>query len=163
MKIRRAPECHDHPIDTSLTMTTEPVDPNNRFATLVEDLGRPGADPVALIRKGLPATLLGDAAGYFDLPASRIRSMAGVSPHTAQALASRKGALDALASERIWRLADVTALALRAFRDRAVAAAWLRSPHPVFGHTAPLDRLDTEPGGISVRRVLDAIAEGANT
>ncbi|MFD2368381.1 antitoxin Xre-like helix-turn-helix domain-containing protein [Pseudoduganella sp. GCM10020061] len=136
-----------------------PHDPDNRFAQLMVDLGKPGCDPVSLIRKGLPATLLADAATYLGLPVTRLRSLAGVSPHTAQALASRKGALDASASERIWRLADVTALALRAFPGEEAAVAWLRAPHPVFGHTAPFDWLDTEPGAASVRRVLTDMSQ----
>lgn len=141
-------------------MNSDSSEINNRFAQLVDDLGKAGADPVALIRKGLPAALLADAATFLGLPVARIRALTSVSAHTAQALASRKGALDALASERTWRLADVTASARCAFDSDDAAAAWLRTPHPVFGHAAPFDWLDTEPGAASVRRVLDAIAQG---
>ncbi|HEY1044564.1 MAG TPA: antitoxin Xre/MbcA/ParS toxin-binding domain-containing protein [Telluria sp.] len=134
---------------------------DNRFAQLIDSLGKPGADPVAMIRKGLPASLLGDAATFMDVSATRLRTFAGLSVHAANALSARKGTLDAAASERLWRLADVMLLARRAFGDATSAAAWMRAPHAAFGHTAPLDWLDTEPGAASVRRVLEAIALNA--
>lgn len=134
---------------------------DNRFAQLIDSLGKPGADPVAMIRKGLPASLLADAASFLDLPATRLRTLAGLSVHAANALGARKGTLDATASERIWRLADVMSLAIRAFGDADAAAAWMRTPHAAFGHAAPLDWLDTEPGAASVRRVLEAMALNA--
>lgn len=133
----------------------------NRFVQLMDSLGEAGADPVSMIRKGLPASLLSDAAAYLELPASRMRAFAGLSVHAANALSARNGSMDAAASERLWRLADVMLLARRAFDGDAAAAAWMRSPNPVFGHAAPLERLDTEPGGASVRRVLEAMAGNA--
>lgn len=138
------------------------MDKENRFVQLMDSLGRPGADPVALIRKGLPAGLLADGAALLELSEARMRSFAGLSVHAAKALSARHGALDAAASERMWRLADVMLLARRAFGDDTVAAAWMRSPHPVFGHAAPLERLDTEPGGASVRAVLAAMIGNAD-
>lgn len=129
----------------------------NRFVQVMESLHGPGADPVTMIRKGLPAGVLADGAAFLGLSEARMRSFAGLSVHAAKALSARNGALDAAASERIWRLAEAMLLARRAFGDDASAAVWLRSPHPVFGHAAPLDWLDTEPGGAGVRRVLDAM------
>ena len=137
------------------------MDKENRFVQLMENLQMPGADPVSMIRKGLPAGLLADGAAFLDLPDARMRSFAGLSVHAAKALSSRNGALDAAASERMWRLAEVMLLARRAFGDDTRAAAWMRAPHPVFGHAAPLDWLDTEPGGAAVRRVLNAMIGNA--
>lgn len=133
------------------------MDHENRFKQLMESLHKPGADPVSMIRKGLPASLLADSAALLDLPDARMRSFAGLSVHAAKALSARNGTLDAAASERMWRLAELMLLARRAFGNDDAAAAWMRSPHPVFGHAAPLDWLDTEPGGAAVRRVLDAM------
>lgn len=134
---------------------------DNRFVQLMKSLARPGADPVSMIRKGLPVGVLGDAATLLGLPEARVRTFAGLSVHAAKALSGRHGAMDSAASERMWRLADVMLLAQRALGGEDAAAAWIRSPQPVFGHAAPLDWLDTEPGGASVRRVLEAIADNA--
>jgi putative toxin-antitoxin system antitoxin component (TIGR02293 family) len=128
------------------------------FAELVEQLASGRADGVQLIRAGLPSALLDEAAAYFELPPARMRALAGLSLHASRSLSSRRAALDVLASERLWRLADVAAVARAAFPDEAAARAWLRTPHPVFAHSAPLDWLDTEPGGHAVRRVLADMA-----
>jgi uncharacterized protein (DUF2384 family) len=36
----------------------------------------------------------------------------------------------------------------------------MRQPNRALGNTAPLDLMDTEPGAVSVRQVLNAIATG---
>ena len=37
---------------------------------------------------------------------------------------------------------------------------WMRQPNRAFDGTAPLDLMDTEPGAVAVRQVLNAIATG---
>lgn len=46
------------------------------------------------------------------------------------------------------------------FDDTEVAKTWLRTPNLAFRNTAPMDYLDTEPGAVAVRQVLNAIASG---
>jgi uncharacterized protein (DUF2384 family) len=36
----------------------------------------------------------------------------------------------------------------------------MRQPNSALGNAAPLDLMDTEPGAVSVRQVLNAIATG---
>jgi uncharacterized protein (DUF2384 family) len=36
----------------------------------------------------------------------------------------------------------------------------MRQPNRAFGNTAPLDLMDTEPGAVAVRQVLNAIGTG---
>jgi putative toxin-antitoxin system antitoxin component (TIGR02293 family) len=131
----------------------------NPFAVLRRDL-KAGRDPVEAIRTGFNADLLTAAGDYFEVPAARIRAIAHVPDTTAHRLIKRHALLDSAASERLWRLADVAAMAEDVFEDEAAAKLWLRSPNQTFLNTAPIEYLDTEPGAKAVRQVLNAIATG---
>jgi putative toxin-antitoxin system antitoxin component (TIGR02293 family) len=131
----------------------------NPFATLRSDL-KAGRDPVAAIRMGLDADLLTAAGDYFEVPAARIRAITRVPDTTAHRLIKRHALLDSAASERLWRLADVAAMAEDVFEDETSAKQWLRSPNQAFLGGAPIDYLDTEPGAKAVRQVLNAISTG---
>ena len=131
----------------------------NLFAVLRRDL-KSGRDPIEVIRTGLAADLLTAAGDYFEVPAARIRAITHVPDTTAHRLVKRHALLDSAASERLWRLADVAAMAEDVFEDEAMAKQWLRSPNQTFLGTAPIDYLDTEPGAKAVRQVLNAIATG---
>lgn len=132
----------------------------NLFALLVDaqPVGRQQA--IEAIRAGYPARLLKDASSYFDVPASRIRSIVHLPETTAATLIKRGARLDAAVSERIWRLADLAYMARDLFEDQGAALAWLRTPNRSFQGGAPIDYLDTEPGAMSVRQVLNAMATG---
>lgn len=132
---------------------------HNLFAVLRRDL-KSGRDPIEVIRTGLAAELLTAAGDYFEVPAARIRAITHVPDTTAHRLVKRHALLDSAASERLWRLADVAAMAEDVFEDEAMAKQWLRSPNQTFLGTAPIDYLDTEPGAKAVRQVLNAIATG---
>jgi putative toxin-antitoxin system antitoxin component (TIGR02293 family) len=131
----------------------------NRFAALRGDL-RSGRDLVQAIRTGFDADLLTAAGDYFEVPAARIRAITRVPDTTAHRLIKLHARLDAAASERLWRLADVAAMATDVFEDELAAKQWLRSPNQAFLGVAPIDYLDTEPGAKAVRQVLNAIATG---
>jgi putative toxin-antitoxin system antitoxin component (TIGR02293 family) len=131
----------------------------NPFATLRQEL-KSGRDLVQAIRTGFKADLLGAAGDYFEVPAARIRAITRVPDTTAHRLVKRHALLDASASERLWRLADVAAMAEDVFEDELAAKQWLRSPNQAFLGVAPIDYLDTEPGAKAVRQVLNAIATG---
>lgn len=140
-----------HPKQTGLTQ--------NPFAALRHQL-KSGRDPVQAIRAGFEADLLAAAGDYFEVPAARIRAITRVPDTTAHRLVKRHALLDASASERLWRLADVAVMAEDVFEDELAAKQWLRSPNQVFQGVAPIDYLDTEPGAKAVRQVLNAIATG---
>lgn len=131
----------------------------NPFATLRQKL-KSGRDLVQAIRTGFEADLLAAAGDYFEVPAARIRAITRVPDTTAHRLVKRHALLDASASERLWRLADVAAMAEDVFEDELAAKQWLRSPNQAFLGVAPIDYLDTEPGAKAVRQVLNAIATG---
>ncbi|NHZ90999.1 DUF2384 domain-containing protein [Massilia sp. CCM 8733] len=132
----------------------------NGFAKLVSDLVQGQCRGVDAIRRGFPSTLLKDTALYFEVPIGHIRSLAGLNESTAHALTRRGANMDPASSERIWRLAHVVAMAQDVFEDDEAAKTWLRSINRAFGDVAPMDYLDTEPGAMAVRQVLNAIATG---
>lgn len=135
-------------------------DGGNAFERLLAQVGAGDFHAVEAIRAGFPAAIVKDAATYFDLPAARIRAIVRLPETTAHTLAKRGARLDAAFSERIWRLADVQAMASEVFEEEPAARAWLVAPNRTFAGAAPIDHLDTEPGATAVRQVLNAIATG---
>jgi putative toxin-antitoxin system antitoxin component (TIGR02293 family) len=146
-----------------MTLPTEKIAAEateNAFLNLLHELASNRAHAIAAIRAGFPAVVIKDASAYLEIPATRIRSIVRLPETTAHALTKRGANLDAAVSERIWRLAEVLAMARDVFEDDNAAKEWLRTPNRSFHDTAPMDYLDTEPGAMSVRQVLNAIASG---
>jgi putative toxin-antitoxin system antitoxin component (TIGR02293 family) len=63
-------------------------------------------------------------------------------------------------SDRVVRLARITALAEQVFGDEAKASRWLRQPKRRFGLSTPLDLLATEAGARLVEEMLYQIDDG---
>lgn len=127
------------------------------FSDLLEQFGGQRGNAVAAIRIGFPATLIGDAGQYFEVPLERIVSILRLPAATARTLSRRGALMDASASERLWRLADVMDLAREVFHTEQHAKAWMRAPNRSFHDAAPMDYLDTEPGAIAARQLLNAL------
>ncbi|NVM77454.1 putative toxin-antitoxin system antitoxin component (TIGR02293 family) [Duganella sp. SG902] len=131
------------------------------FDDLMRQFGANRSAAVAAIRIGFPATLLDDASRYFEISNQRICAVARLPEATVQAL--KHGALlDAAASERLWRLADLMRMARAVFENDEAAKSWLRTPSAGFNNAAPMDYLDTEPGAIVVRHALAAVVIGGS-
>ncbi|NML62593.1 DUF2384 domain-containing protein [Massilia sp. RP-1-19] len=138
----------------------ETVKANNAFAELVHELARDRQEAIAAIRAGFSASVLMDAGTYFNVPLKRIQAIVRLPEAAAHTLVKRGAPMDSVASEGLWRLADVTAMAEEVFDDAEAAKTWLRTTNRTFHDTAPMDYLDTEPGAMAVRQVLNAIACG---
>lgn len=132
----------------------------NTFAQLLWKYGLAGEQAIADIRKGFPVTLLQDTSSFFDLSLVQIRKIAGVPSTTAHNWARQNANMDSAASERIWRMADVAARAVEVFGGEEGAKRWLTAPNRLLQGNSPLEFLDTEPGAIAVRQILNAIAAG---
>ena len=132
----------------------------NTFEALLHDVIADHVCAIEAIRKGFPARVLKDTGAYFDMPTNRIRAIVRLPETTAHMLIKRGANLDSAASERIWRLADLMTMAQAVFEDAEAAKAWMRTPNRTFRNLAPMDYLDTEPGAMAVRQVLNAIATG---
>lgn len=132
----------------------------NSFEALMLKLVADRHRAIEAIREGFPASVIKDAGAYFNVPSNRIRGIVRLPETTAHTLVKRGANIDAAASERIWRLADLATMAQEIFEDEEAAKIWLRTPNRAFRDLAPMDYLDTEPGAMAVRQVLNAIGSG---
>lgn len=119
-----------------------------------------GFAAVQSIREGYPAAILKAASSFFGVTDARIQDIAQVPASTASRLEKNAARIDAAATERVYRMGTVTRMAIDVFEDEAAAIEWMRQPNRAFDNAAPLDLMDTEPGAVSVRQVLNAIATG---
>ncbi|MFZ6748101.1 type II toxin-antitoxin system Xre/ParS family antitoxin [Undibacterium sp. Ren11W] len=129
------------------------------FANIVEH-GPRGFDAVQLIREGFPAKILKSVSGFFGETEARIQSIVRVPATTASRLEKAAAKIDSAATERVYRMGAVTRMAIEIFEDKDHAIAWMRQPNLALGNATPLELMDTEPGAVSVRQILNAIATG---
>ncbi|SMP63732.1 putative toxin-antitoxin system antitoxin component, TIGR02293 family [Noviherbaspirillum suwonense] len=130
------------------------------FGQIVSGAPLGGFAAVQSIREGYPAAILKAASRFFGVTDARIQAIAQVPASTASRLEKSAARIDAAATERLYRMGTVTRMAIDVFEDEAAAVEWMRQPNRAFDNTAPLDLMDTEPGAVSVRQVLNAIATG---
>lgn len=130
------------------------------FTQIVSSAPLGGSAAVQAIREGYPAGILKAASSFFGVTDARIQNIAQVPASTASRLEKNAARIDAAATERVYRMGTVTRMAIDIFENEATAIEWMRQPNRAFDNTAPLDLMDTEPGAVSVRQVLNAIATG---
>ena len=104
------------------------------FTHLVADAPLSGFAAVQAIRDGYSIDMIKAASNFFGVADARIQGIAQVPASTASRL--------------------------EVFGDKCVAIDWMRRPNRALGEVAPLELMDTEPGAVSVRQVLNAIATG---
>lgn len=115
---------------------------------------------ISLVRTGLPSSAierLRARLGFED--ENPILQLMGLSPRTYQRRKQDKKPLDAVSSDRLYRLAKMEALAAEVFQDQDTAVDWLKRPNRALGDT-PINLLDTEAGTDMVERVLTRIQHG---
>lgn len=115
---------------------------------------------IAAIRAGIPACDAIDLARQIGLTCADLAPLLGISAHCLKNRAQAGQVLDAVASERLLRLARIAHHAADAFGDATRAGIWLISPHRLLGEASPLSLLDTAHGGHEVERQLLAIKHG---
>jgi putative toxin-antitoxin system antitoxin component (TIGR02293 family) len=120
----------------------------------------PIATKIDAIRSGVPARVVVDMVQYFDVSKSDIFRVLRTPESTAHKLIKDNRPLDAGASERVVRVADIARIAEETFGKREAATQWLTTPNLALGNATPFSMLDTEPGAIEVRRILSAINHG---
>jgi len=120
----------------------------------------PPAKKIQLIRGGVAARVVDDMVEYFHVSKSEIFRILRTPESTAHKLIKDGRPLDAGASERVVRVADITRMAEGTFGGRQAATQWLKTPNFALDAATPLSVLDTEPGAREVRRILAAINHG---
>jgi putative toxin-antitoxin system antitoxin component (TIGR02293 family) len=113
----------------------------------------------AAIRRGLPFACAENVASVLEMPMTRLFDLIVVSPSTAHRR-KKEQLLSKEESDRLARIARLTAEACRVFGDLARARRWLARPHAVLGGKAPLELLDTDSGAEQVADELTRIEFG---
>lgn len=121
--------------------------------------GRLGlADAVA---RGLPLSTVGRLKNALGLADQEIAAALGISAKTLGRMRKTpRRPLDAVASDRLYRMAWIFATAREVLEGEGVARAWLRAPQVGVGSRVPLDLLKTEAGAREVEDLLGRIEHG---
>jgi putative toxin-antitoxin system antitoxin component (TIGR02293 family) len=113
------------------------------------------------IQKGLPAFTIARVCARISLPESQAAAALGV-PAAALARLHRtpQRLLDPVTSDRLYRMANLFAIAASALCGEESARTWMRSPQPGLGNHVPVDLIGTEASAREVEDLLLRIEHG---
>lgn len=111
------------------------------------------ADLNRLVAAGLPFRSLRRLSAHYPA-AARARVEQLIVPRTTMLRREQSGVLSPAESERLERVARITALAEQVLESQDEAQQFLTSPHPLFDGRAPLDLAATDLGARRVEDVL---------
>jgi putative toxin-antitoxin system antitoxin component (TIGR02293 family) len=112
------------------------------------------------IRRGLPIRTLLRFKRHTGLSFEEIASVLDVSTKTIERTIARAARLSTAASDRLYRMARLVALAEQVLEKRDVAREWLHSPQHGLGGRVPFDLLSSEAGAREVESLLERIEHG---
>lgn len=119
------------------------------------------SERLSQIREGCSAHLFRSVRMTFDLQERSVEALFNMSISTLRRRAREQKRLNAVASERLDRIAAVCHHAEQIFESRETAAQWMSKPNKALGGSTPILHCVTEIGGKQVRRVLCALEWGA--
>jgi putative toxin-antitoxin system antitoxin component (TIGR02293 family) len=115
---------------------------------------------VKWIRDGLPLASIQRLQERLQIEQeATILKLLGLSVRTYQRRKQAHKPLDPIASDRLYRLAKITARAIAVLADEATAVDWLKRPNRALA-AKPIELLDTEAGADMVERILTRIEYG---
>jgi putative toxin-antitoxin system antitoxin component (TIGR02293 family) len=121
----------------------------------------PDSDTVTLVRDGLPTTVIEGLARSLGVSQRVLLSASAIAPATLTRRRSAGGRLSPVESDRVYRIADCLADAIRLFEgDRDAARGWLMEPARALGGATPFEYLSTEVGASEVRRLIGRLEHG---
>lgn len=118
------------------------------------------ADFIPLIRAGFSYRSLERLVKYLDLRLEFVLKSLGINERTMHRRRTTAARLSSQESEKVYRLARLTALAEEIFEDRQQAQIWLTHEIPALGGVTPLSLLDTEEGARLAETELQRLAWG---
>ena len=118
------------------------------------------ADWEALIHTGMPMRSVDALKQIIAIPDGRLAELLGISEKTLSRVRAAKGRLDPVASDRLFRVARVTALAIEVLESTPAALHWLARPQIGLGGKVPLAMLVTDAGRDQVEKLLLRIEHG---
>jgi putative toxin-antitoxin system antitoxin component (TIGR02293 family) len=113
------------------------------------------------IERGWSSSWLAALRQNLHLKPSELEPLVALSEATMARRSREQAALDLVASERLDRLMEVVTLAYAVFEHPASTEAWLKTPHPLLHLASPLQHCRTAIGAGQVRRLLQALEQGA--
>ena len=114
------------------------------------------ADYTAVIdraRAGLPYAALEAVGKRYAVPVARLAQILAI-PDRTLARRKKERRLSAEESDRLVRMARVTAVADDVLETSDIAATWLQTPNGTLGGIAPLDLLGTDLAAEQVETIL---------
>lgn len=112
-----------------------------------------------LIRSGLPPSTVKEMAAALGVSQDRMAQILALSKRTF-ARRRTQARLTAAESDRLYRLARITARAGEVLGSTEKAARWLQKPNRALGGEIPIGLLDTDLGAGMVGTVLGRIEHG---
>lgn len=116
---------------------------------------------LAAIEQGWSSAWLTALRQHLHLKTADLEPLLALSEATMARRAREQAELDLVASERLDRLMEVVSLAYAVFEQPASTEAWLKTPHPLLHQASPLQHCRTAIGAGQVRRLLQALEQGA--
>ena len=116
---------------------------------------------LASIERGWSSSWLAALRQHLHLKPADLEPLVGLSEATMARRSREQAALDLMASERLDRLMQVVSLAYGVFEQPESTEAWLKAPHPLLHQASPLQHCRTAIGAGQVRRLLQALEQGA--
>ena len=128
-------------------------------ARVLRDPGSGLTDLGELVRRGLPYGALEAVMGRLALSREEVAEALQL-PERTLARRKREGTLQPAESDRLFRLARITAQAAEVLGSTEKSARWLVRPNRALGGRIPLRLLDTDAGTREVEEVLGRIEHG---
>ena len=116
---------------------------------------------LAAIEQGWSSSWLADLRQHLHLKPADLEPLLALSEATMARRSREQAALDLVASERLDRLVEVISMAYGVFEQPSSTEAWLKTPHPLLHQASPLQHCRTAIGAGQVRRLLQALEQGA--
>jgi len=140
----------------------QPARPSARdFWKMAHKLGTMSeSDRIQSIKIGFTIEMADAAKQTFQLTSQNIGVLLNLSVATFERRRKDAKPLDAVASERLDRIAAIALLAEEVFEDATAASQWMATPHPALNGNSPVMHCETSIGARQVRRILNALEWG---
>ena len=113
-----------------------------------------------MVLRGYPFAAFESLLNEIDLPQKQLSVIVGMTESTLARRKRDRQAFTAIESDRLYRVARITALAFEVFGDKDKARIWMKRPNDVLDGDIPLNLLETEIGANQVEDELQRILYG---
>lgn len=113
-----------------------------------------------LIRRGMSFTACERVMKALDMSKEDLSYVLGISQRKLSSIRKLSARLPLVASDRLYRIARILALAIELTGDEENARSWLKQPQYGLGERIPLELLDTQVGADEVEDLIGRIEHG---